>query len=190
MRFFRVAVAVNLTQHIVFWGTINFFAASLIHTYGLSIGFVAIPLAVAAAGQIVGSYSASFMANRRHRAAFVAATTAVGGVCGFLLFTANLGLWASVGLTAVGTSLLSMTFPILVAASTEYSGESKATGVGLMGFSNQAGGALGAGIAGALLASTGYVGIGYMCLGVMIASVLLTSLFGRRFGETAGQSKE
>ena len=41
MRFFRVAVAVNLTQHIAFWGTINFFAASLIHTHGLSIGFVA-----------------------------------------------------------------------------------------------------------------------------------------------------
>ena len=189
MRFFRVAVAVNLTQRIAFRGTISFFAAYLIHTYDLSIGFVALPLAIAAIGQTVGSYSASFVANRRFRGAFIAGSTAAGGVCGFLLFTANLGLWASVGLAAVGTGLLSMTFPILVAASTEYSGESKATGVGLMGFSNQAGGALGAGIAGALLASTGYVGIGYMCLGVMIASVLLTSLFGRRFGETAGQSK-
>jgi predicted MFS family arabinose efflux permease len=85
--------------------------------------------------------------------------------------------------------LLSVTFPVLVSASTEYSGESKATGVGLMGFSNQTGGALGAGIAGALLASTGYVGIGYMCLGVTMASALMTSLFGRQFGESAGQSK-
>jgi predicted MFS family arabinose efflux permease len=56
-----------------------------------------------------------------------------------------------------------------------------------MGFSNQAGGALGAGIAGALLASTGYVGIGYLCLGVTIASALMTGLFGRQFRESAGQ---
>ena len=82
-----------------------------------------------------------------------------------------------------------MTFPILVAASTEYSGESKATGVGLMGFSNQAGGALGAGLAGALLATTGYAGLGYMCLGATMASALLTGLFGRQFGESAGQNR-
>ena len=189
IRFFRVAVAVNLTQRIAFRGTISFFAAYLIHTYDLSIGFVALPLAIAAIGQTVGSYSASFVANRRFRGAFIAGSTADGGVCGFLLFTANLGLWVSVGLAAVATGLLSMTFPILVSASTEYSGESKATGVGLMGFSNQAGGALGAGIAGALLASTGYVGIGYMCLGVTIVSALLTGFFGRQFGESAGQSK-
>ena len=189
MRFFRVAVAVNLTQRIAFWGTLSDFAAYLIHRYGLSIGFVALPLAVTAAGQMAGSYSASFLANRKRRGALVAATTAAGGVCYFLLLTANFGLWVSVGVAAVGTGMLSMTFPILVSASTEYSGESKATGVGLMGFSNHAGGALGAGIAGALLAATGYVGVGYMCLGATIASALMMSLFGRQFGESAGQSQ-
>ena len=79
MRFFRVAVAVNLTQRIAFWGTISFFAAYLINTYSLSIGFVALPLAIAATGQMFGSYSAASVANRRHRAAFLAATTAAGG---------------------------------------------------------------------------------------------------------------
>ena len=189
MRFFRVAVVVNITQRIAFWGTISYFAAYLIKMFDLSVGFVALPLAVAALGQTAGSYGAGFVASRRYRAYFIAATTAAGGVCGFVFFTANLGLWASVAVATVGTGLLSATFPILVAASTEYSGESKATGVGLMGFSNQSGGALGAGIAGALLASAGYLGVGYMCLGVTIISALLTSLFGRQFGETAGQSK-
>jgi hypothetical protein len=80
MRFFRVAVAVNLTQRIAFWGTISYFAAYLIHTHGLSIGFVALPLAIAAMGQMVGSYSAASVANSRYCAAFVAATTAAGGV--------------------------------------------------------------------------------------------------------------
>ena len=138
---------------------------------------------------MIGSYAASFVVNHRQRAFFIAASTAIGGVCAFLLFTMGLGLWASVALAAIGTGLMSMTFPVLVAASTEYSGESKATGVGLMGFSNQAGGALGAGIAGALLANTGYVGVGYMCLVAVTVSALLTGLFGRQFGESASQSR-
>ena len=188
MRFFRVAVAVNLTQRIAYWGSISFFAAYLIHTYELSVGFVALPLAIAAIGQMAGNYGASFAANRRRRAAIIAAATVAGGALGLVVFSVELGLWAAVAVATASTGLLSVTFPILIAASTEYSGESKATGVGLMGFSNQAGGMLGAAIAGALLASVGYVGIGYMCLAVTIVSALLTTLFGRQFGERAGQN--
>ncbi len=189
MRFFRVAVAVNLTQRIAFWGTISYFAAYLINTFGLSVGFVALPLAIVALGQTVGNYGASFAANLKYRVAIIAAVTIAGGALGLVLFSVGLGLWATVAVATVSSGLLSMTFPILIAASTEYSGESKATGVGLMGFSNQTGGMLGAAIAGALLASIGYVGIGYMCLGVTIVSALLTTLFGRQFGESAGQNR-
>lgn len=189
MRFFRVAVAVMVTQRIAFWGTISYFAAYIIKTFDLSVGFVALPLAMTALGQTVGSYGSGFVANRRYRAAFIAASTVAGGVCGFVFFTLDLGLWASVAVATVGIGLLSTAFPILVAASTEYSGESKATGVGLMGFSNQSGGALGAGIAGALLASTGYMGVGYLCLAVTLVSALLTGLFGRQFAESAGQNR-
>ena len=186
LRFFRVAIAVNMTERIAYWGTISFFAAYLIHRYDVSVGFVALPLAIAAIGQMVGSYSAAFVTGRRYRAALIAATSAAGGMCGFLLFAVELQLWVSVAVATVGTGLLSVTHPALVAACTEYSSESKATGVGLMGLSNQLGGVLGAAVAGALLASTGYVGIGYLCLGVTIASALLTGLFGRQFGENAG----
>ena len=177
LRFFRVAVAVNLTQRIAFWGSISFFAAYLINTFDLSVGFVALPLAIAALGQTLGNYAASYAANLRYRAAFIAAVTVVGGAFGLALFSIEMGLWATVAVATVSSGLLSMTFPILITASTEYSGESKATGVGLMGFSNQTGGMLGAAIAGALLASVGYVGIGYMCFGATMVSALLTSLF-------------
>ena len=186
LRFFRVAIAVNMTQRIAYWGTLSYFAAYLIDTYEVSVGFVALPLAISAVGQMVGSYSGGFVAKRRTRALLVAATSAVGGVCGFLLFAASLHLWLAVAVATLGTGLLSVTHPVLVAACTEYSGDSKATGVGLMGLSNQMGGVLGAALAGALLASTGYDGIGYLCLGVTLASALLTSLFGRQFGEHAG----
>ena len=182
LRFFRVALAVSLTQRTAFWGMVSFFAAYLIHTYDVSVGFVALPLAIAATGQMIGSYSAALVATRRYRALLIGATSAAGGVCGFLFFTVDLGLWVAVA--TIGIGLLSVTFPALVAASTQYSGESKATGVGLVGFSNQSGGVLGAAIAGALLANTGYWGIGYLCLGVTIASALLAGLFGRQFAET------
>ena len=184
LRFFRVALAVGLTQRTAFWGMVSFFAAYLIHTYDVSVGFVALPLAIAATGQMIGSYSAALVATRRYRALLIGATSAAGGVCGFLFFTVDLGLWVSVAVATVGIGLLSVTFPALVAASTQYSGESKATGVGLVGFSNQSGGVLGAAIAGGLLANTGYWGIGYLCLGVTIISALLAGLFGRQFAKT------
>ena len=111
-----------------------------------------------------------------------------GGVCVFLLFSSDPGIWLSVAVATAGTGLLSVAMPSLVAASTEYSGESKATGASLMGLSNQTGGALGAAFAGALLASTGYLGMGFLILGVTMACALLTSLFGKQFGEAAGRA--
>ncbi len=189
MRFFRVAVPVNVTQRIAFWGTISFFAAYLIHSFDLSVGFVALPLAITSLGQMAGNYSASYAANLRYRALIIAVCGIAGGACGFVVFSVEMGLWATVTVATVSTGLLSVSFPILISASTEYSGESKATGVGLMGFSNQGGGMLGAAIAGALLANIGYMGIGYMCVGATVVSALLTSLFGHQFAESAGQNR-
>ena len=188
LRFFRVAVAVGLTQRIAFWGTISFSPAYLIHTYGISVGFVALPLVITATGQVIGSYSAAFVAKRRYRAALLAGTSVIGGTCAFLFFSFDLDLWVSVAVATVGTGLLSVAMPAMVAISTEYSGESKSSGASIMGISNQSGGALGAAIAGAMLANAGYGGIGYMCLGATIVSALLTGLFGRQFGESAGQT--
>ncbi len=187
LRFFRVAVAVGTTQRIAYWAIVTFFAVYLIKTYGVSVGFVALPLAITAIAQMGGSYAAAFVAQQRRRGIIIAVTSVAGGVCGLLLFTVEFNIWMAVALATVGTGLLSPAMPALVAVSTEYSGESKATGASLMGLSNQLGGALGAAIAGALLANTGYAGIGYLCLGVTIVSALLTGLFGRQFGENAGR---
>ena len=180
MQFFRVALTVNLTHRIAYWSVVSFFAAFLIQTYGVDVRFVALPLAVAAIGQVSGSYGGGILATKASRALIIGAVTVSGGVCGFLFFTVDLNLWAAVAVATVATGLLSIPFPLLVAASTEYSGESKATGVGLMGFSNQSGGMLGGAIAGALLANVGYEAIGYLCLGVAVASSLAAAVFGRQ----------
>ena len=180
MQYFRVALTVNLTHRIAYWAVVSFFAAFLIQTYGVDVRFVALPLAIAAIGQVSGSYGGGLLATKASRALIIGAVTVSGGICGFLFFTVDLNLWTAVAVATVAAGLLSIPFPLMVAASTEYSGESKATGVGLMGFSNQSGGMLGGAIAGALLANVGYEAIGYLCLGVSVVSSLIAVVFGRQ----------
>ena len=187
LRYFRVAIAVGSMQRISFWATLSFFPAHLLLTYEVPLALVAVPLVITAAGQVVGSYSAAYVANNRHRTALLAGTSIAGGLCACLFFSVDMGLWLAVAVVAIGAGFLSVLMPALVAVSTEYSGESKSTGASLMGFTNQSSGAVGAAIGGVLLAHVGYAGIGYMCLAVTIASALMTPLFGRRFSDTGTQ---
>lgn len=180
LRFFQVAVLVHVVQRMAFWGFVSYFAAYLLTTYDVSVGFLAIPLAVTAAAQVAGSYLAPQLANPRNYALLVASTSMAGGVCGMFYFATDIGLWPAVALATLGTGLLTMTFPVLVTISTRVSGNSTATGVGLMGVSNQGGGALGTALAGALLANYGFAGVGYLCLGLTVACVLGTLFFRRQ----------
>ena len=178
--FFRAAVFVMVNQRIAYWVMVSYLAAFLIKRYGLSVGAMAIPLACSAAGQVIGSYSAGLIATRKERAAMVAATTLVGGICGLVFFSIPVDYWIAVALAAVGTGLLGVTFPTLVAISAEFSGSSRATGIGLIGVGNQSGGAAGAALAGALLASVGYGAVGYLCVGVAVVSAVVAMLFMRQ----------
>ena len=79
LRFFQVGTAVGLTQRIAFWAMISFFAAYLINTYELSVGFAALPLGIVAMAQIIGSYCAAFVTDSKHRGALLATTSVAGG---------------------------------------------------------------------------------------------------------------
>ena len=186
LRFFRVALAVGVSQRIAYWAMTSFFAAYLINTHNLNVGFAALPLGIVASAQVFGSYCGAFVATSRRRAVLLASISVAGGAMGLVSFGFDLGFWPTVAVATVSSGLLSVPIPALVSISTEYSGESKATGASLMGLSNQSGGMLGAGIAGAILASSGYAGIGYLLLGSTIVSAILTSLFGRQFREVGG----
>ena len=186
LNFFRLAVTVNVTQRMAYWSLISFFAAYLIQVYEVSVGYVALPLVISALGQVAGSYSAGLVATKSYRVALVAITSATGGVCGFLFFVIDFGLWPAVAVGTVGSGLLSVTTPVLLAGSTEYSGESKATGASLIGFSNQAGGVFGAGLSGVLLAALDYQGIGYLCIAFTIVSALTATVFARQLRVGSG----
>ncbi len=178
--YFRLAVAVNVSQRMAYWSLLSFFAAYLIQTYEVSVGFVALPLVISALAQVVGSYTAGMLATKSYRVVLVASTSAVGGACGLLFFAFDLGLWPAVAVGTAASGLLSVTTPVLLAGSTEHSGASKATGASLIGFSNQSGGVFGAGISGVLLATMGYEGIGYLCIAFTIASALIATVFARQ----------
>ncbi len=180
LSYFRIALVVNITQRMAYWSLLSFFAAYLIQTYEVSVGFVALPLVISAWGQVVGSYTAGILATKRYRVALVALTSAAGGACTLVFFAFDIGLWPAVAVATVASGLLSITTPVLLAGSTEYSGESKATGASLIGFSNQSGGVFGAGLSGLLLATMGYPGIGYLCIAFPIVSALVAALFARQ----------
>ena len=186
MNYFRLAITVNVTQRVAYWSLVSFFAAYLIQVYEVSVGFVALPLVISALGQVVGSYAAGVLATKRYRVALVSLTSASGGACGLLFFALDIGLWPAVAVATVGSGLLSVTTPVLLAGSTEYSGESKATGASLIGFSNQSGGVFGAGLSGILLATMGYAGIGYLCIAFTIMSAVVAAVFARQLRVGSG----
>ena len=186
VNFFRVAVVVIVTPAHSLLGHAQLFRRLFDTGLRFGLGFVALPLVISAIGQVVGSYAAGFVAAKSCRAALIAVTTVSGGVCGFLFFVVDFGLWPAVALGTEELGLLSVMAPVVVAASTEYSGESKATGASLIGFGNQGRGVLGAGLSGALLASTGYEGIGYLCLALTIGSALVAIGFARQLRVSTG----
>lgn len=179
-RFFQVGITVNVCHRIAFWGIFTYMVTYLIDAYGISTGAAAVPIFIAAAAQGLGSYFGGFIARWNSRGMALAVIMAAGGGCGLAFFVFPAGLWLSVALATAGSGLLCVTFPAMIAMSTEVSGQSRATGVGLMGLTNQLGLVGGAGLGGLLLANTGYPGIGYMCLALGLISAAVAAWFIRR----------
>jgi len=146
----------------------------------LNVGAVALPMAFVGIGTVTGSYIGGPVANRKGRMPLIAASAVAGGLGALLLFSIDVPLWAAVAIATGAIALLSIGFPVLLTFSTEISSQSRATGVGLLGFSNQSGGVGGAAFGGVLLAASGFPGIGYLCLGVVAFSALVVGLFMRQ----------
>ena len=176
---FRSALAVNLAQRMAFFALFSYLAAYLIDAYDMSVGAVALPLGLVGMGMVIGNYIGGPVANRKDRMPLIAASGVAGGLGALLLFWIDVPLWAAVAIATGAVSLLSVGFPVLLTLSTEVSGQSRATGVGLMGLSNQSGGVGGAALGGVLLAANGFPGVGFLCLGAVAFSALVIGVFMR-----------
>ncbi len=177
---FRAALAVNFAQRLAFFALFSYLAAYLIDVYDLSVGAVAVPLGLVGIGQVVGSYIGGPVANRKDRMALIAASALAGGVGSLLLFSIDVPVWATVAIATGAITLLSIGFPVLLTLSTEISGQSRATAVGMLGASNQSGGVGGAALGGIVLAASGFPEVGYLCLGAAVFSAVVIGLFMRQ----------
>ncbi len=155
---FRAALAVNLSQRMAYIALFSYLAAYLINTYSMSVGAVAVPLAFVGIGTVIGSYIGGPIAGRKNRMTLVATSSLAGGVAALLLFLIEVPVWAAVATATGAVLLLSVAWPIMITFSAEVSSQSRATGVGLLGASNQSGGVGGAAIGGVLLATSGFPG--------------------------------
>ena len=175
----RAILAANFAQRVAFMGMFSYLATYMINDYGMSLGAVALPLAFVGIGTVIGSYIGGSVANRDDRMRLIAVSATGGGIAALFLFTADIPVWAVVATATGATALLSIPWTVLITVITEVSSESRATGVGLLGVSNQTGAVGGAAIGGYLLAASGFPGIGYLCLGAIAFSVVVIVFFLR-----------
>ena len=181
----RAIVTVNFAQRIAFMGLFSYLATYLIDDYDMSVGATALPLAVVGIGTVVGSFVGGQAANRSDRMPLIAVSALVAGGASAALFSMEIPVWAVVALATGAMGLLSIAWTVLINAITEASSQSRATGVGLLGISNQTGAIGGAAMGGLLLAVGGFSGIGYLCLGVVVFSVVVIVFFLRESASSA-----
>lgn len=178
---FRTALVANLLQRMAFYATVSYLAAYLISEHGMSIGETAIPLAIAGIGVVIGSTMAGSVAALHRRAQVVAACAVTGGLASLFMFSVDLSPWGTVGVALVGITFISIGWPTFLAISTEISGSSQATAVGMLGASNQLGGVGGAALGGAFLALGGFSTVGFFCLATaLISTIVLQFGMGKR----------
>ncbi len=173
---FRTTLVANLLQRMAFYASISYLAAYLINSHGLSIGQTAIPLAIAGIGVVIGSMAAGFISALRRRSQVVSACALLGGLASLLMFSIDLSAWGTVAVALIGTTFISVGWPTFLAISTEISGSSQATAVGMLGASNQLGGVGGAALGGAFLALGDFYTVGFFCLATVLISAVVLQL--------------
>ncbi|HCP23345.1 MAG TPA: hypothetical protein DIT90_04370 [Dehalococcoidia bacterium] len=160
-----------------YYGTMAYLAAFLINEHGLSVGKTALPLAIVGVGVVIGSSMAGTITAMNKRYLAVAVFAVAGGLASLVLYSLDMPVWATVVVALAGTTVINVGWPTFLAISTEISGSSQATAVGMLGSSNQMGGLGGAALGGAVLALGGFSAVGFFCLAVTAISALIL-LFG------------
>ena len=139
----------------------------------MSLGQTAIPLAIVGIGVVIGSTMAGSVAALNRRAQVVATCAVTGGLASLLMFSVDLSPWGTVAIALLGITFISIGWPTFLAISTEISGTSQATAVGMLGASNQLGGVGGAALGGAFLALGGFSTVGFFCLATVLISTIV-----------------
>lgn len=154
----------NGLRGVAFLAMFSYLAPYLMHTYRLSAGETALPLAVAGLGVIGGNLLGGRVAGQASRLAVMAIACIGGGLGAALVFTTALSPWATVGLACGVAGMLSLAWPVTVVLAMEVAGQSQATATGLLSVSNQLGAIGGASLGGVTLSLGHFPLVGLFCL--------------------------
>ena len=139
---------------------------------------MALPLATAALGQVVGTCSVGILATIKYPAALVTVSSASGGVCGFLFFVVEFGLRLSVAVGAVGSwPVEHHNSPRFWLAAPGIPGSPKQRGPVLLRVQQPDRRDVRNRPSGALLVRQGFPGTGSLCLAFTVANALVAAAF-------------
>lgn len=167
----------NVCERITFMAVSLYYAAFLIRTYDLNPVTVAPPLALTAAGALIGTIVGGFWADRFPRPLLAASGLVAAGVCGLLTFTVPGFLIFSI-LAAFGYGLAdALSRPAHFSLMLGLTDEHRGAMAGLIAFTNQGGWALGAAIGGFIIGASGFTGLGFLVLiSALVAAGLIATL--------------
>ena len=158
-----------------------FLPTYLVQTYGISLGTLAIALAIVASGNLVGNLIGGRLGDRfQARGAIVAASLALTGLTALPLLLWQPAVWPSVGLGFAYMLLNSFGRPVLLTALSEVSGEARGAVLGLNITGASVGWLAATSIGGPIIIGAGYGGLGLFAasVGFIGAALALASRTG------------
>lgn len=173
-------LAMGVAERVCYGLTVVYFATFLQATYGLTPAGVAIPLAVFALGNILGTVLGGQAADRLADRARTFAVAMIGsGAAALALFGWTPGLWGTVGLGFLYALVSAVSRPSLMAALANVPDGVRGTVLGLNVTSASVGWLAAASLGGWIMASVGFWGFGPFAAVVAVVGAVL-ALAGRR----------
>ena len=158
-----------------------FIPTYLVQTYGLSLGTLAVGLAIIASGNLVGNLIGGRLGDRYQAHGLIAALSLLAtGLAALPLLLWQPGAWASIALGFGYTLLNSVGRPILLTALSAVSGEARGAILGLNITGASFGWLMATTIGGPLILGAGYGGLGLFttAIGLLGAALALSSWLG------------
>ena len=170
-------LGMGVTERICYGLVAVYYATFLQSTYAVSLSAVALPLAVFAAGNILGTLLGGQLADRLpNRMAIFAAAMFASGLAALLLFGWQSGLQTSVALGFGYVFFNAIARPSLMASLSDVSEQVRGTVMGLNVTSNSIGWLSAAGLGGWMIGSFGFSGFGPLAAIVAVSGGSLALL--------------